>query len=99
MRVEIEHQLETWGGGCWVVDIMSDDLEVGSLASAHFGNRAHAGAYRKGAEAYLRGENKNPYGWNRGIGLAQLGRRGFRNAWQEGWTTAQTLDYEERKRR
>lgn len=99
MRVELVHQPETWGGGCWAVDICSDNPERGSLHSVTFGGRAHAGAYRKGAEAYLRGENKNPYGWNRGIGLGQLGRRGFRNAWQEGWTTAQTLDYAERKLR
>lgn len=99
MKVTLEHQPETYGRGCWMVDIVSDDPEVGSMSSMHFTGRAHAGSYRKGAEAYLRGENRNPYGWDRGSGLGMLGRRGFRNAWQAGWTTAQSLDRSPRRAR
>ena len=92
MRIEIEHQKETYGSGRWMVDIMSDDAEVGSLACAEFGNKAHAGAYRKGVEAFWRGNNQNPYGWDRGTGLGMLRRSGFRNAWRFGWETAQAID-------
>lgn len=98
MRIDLVHQPD-WGSGCWVVELVSDNPNVGTLASLSWGGRAHAGACRKGAEAYLRGEFRNPYDWARGIGLAQLGRRGFRNAWQEGWTTAQTLAHSERRHR
>lgn len=87
--VTLTHQRETSGRGSWLVDIVSDDPEVGSLHSAHFTSPSHAGAYRKGAQAAFAGEARNPYRQDRGSGLAMLGRRGFRNAWDQGFAAAQ----------
>lgn len=90
MKVELTHQRETSGRGCWLVDILSDDPEIGSVHSAHFTSRSHAGAYRKGAQAAFDGKRENPYQSERGLrGLGILGRRRFRNAWAEGFAAAQ----------
>lgn len=80
LTVELVHQPETFGSGCWMVDIVHSDHEIGSVGCGHFSSRAHAGAFRKGALAAMRGDTFNPY--------SRVGRRGFSNAWRAGHDAA-----------
>jgi len=58
------------------------------------GNRAFAGAYRKGREAYIAGVlvDECPYSDHRKISGKLTWSRAFRTAWRDGWQDAQAED-------
>ena len=73
--------------------IMSE-LWSGSVkvATEHHGNRAHAGAWCKGAKAAMVDPNaSNPYAGLLSKHPGAVGRRAFRNAWRDGFNAARAL--------
>ncbi len=83
-----------WGRPVWAVTLSANGEAL--HVEGNMG-RAHAGAYRKGAEAAAMGRSKrNPYADEFGHGLGLLGRRGFRNAWDDGYGAAQAAMRQER---
>lgn len=96
LTVELYHQRETFGRGCWLVDIVSGDPEKGSLHCEHFRSRACAGAFRKGAMAAISGVRfQNPY-VRPGYGVPRRGMHGLCRAFYHGHEAAQDAMRQER---
>lgn len=58
------------------------------VAAEYWQNKAHAGAWCRGARDFLAGVKQNPY--TDGVPTYKIGagKRGFANAWRYGWRSA-----------
>lgn len=82
------HVFQEHGTRIWKAVLNRDGR---TIASDTCNSRPHVSAWAKGCLASIQGETENPYAADKldSRGRISLGRRGFRNAWQDGFDAHQ----------